>query len=362
MTRSRGNSQPKPTHTTPPESVSKCIKPRKELPYLTAAEYQRLALGWLDGIKLSLMLQPLNDCKNGKQMEQEDLKRQWNRVYDASQKFTFVFIEVKQESTKSGDETPEKQLIEMAKEEYYRRYGWRFHHSYELAWSALYYNPKWRAKLGFEYKVQQSDPQTTKSTASTSTTYPASEMAPSRSSNSCSAPRSERKPDDDIPRKIEPADVKPSIAKRTPSTLIFPSEPRDTPAEPIQITTTQKSSTAPSKSKNPPVDIKPGSHKRSFHEVGDHEQATHISQGTDGKRGKEVDMQNRPGPTVSDAAPAECEDIDRLQLEVRHMELKMEYERLEMEIMEKDLSSCTDEYEKDFYRCKKRKILARLKD
>ncbi|KNZ61956.1 uncharacterized protein VP01_132g9 [Puccinia sorghi] len=55
------------------------------------------------------------------------------------------------------------------------------------------------------------------------------------------------------------------------------------------------------------------------------------------------------------------ENFNRLQLELKRLEAKSECERIELEIMKKDLRTCTDEYEREFFLFKKRRILARLK-
>ncbi|KAI9624340.1 hypothetical protein H4Q26_016910 [Puccinia striiformis f. sp. tritici PST-130] len=65
--------------------------------------------------------------------------------------------------------------------------------------------------------------------------------------------------------------------------------------------------------------------------------------------------------TTYDEVQIETLKINRLQLEVKRLEAKTEYERIQLDIMEKDLSSCTDEYEQEFFLFKKRKIIATLK-
>ncbi|EFP89966.2 uncharacterized protein PGTG_16254 [Puccinia graminis f. sp. tritici CRL 75-36-700-3] len=54
-------------------------------------------------------------------------------------------------------------------------------------------------------------------------------------------------------------------------------------------------------------------------------------------------------------------DLLRLQLEVRRLEAENESDRMQVTIMEKDVSACTDEFEKEFFLVKKQKILANLK-
>ncbi|PLW08833.1 hypothetical protein PCANC_16612 [Puccinia coronata f. sp. avenae] len=55
------------------------------------------------------------------------------------------------------------------------------------------------------------------------------------------------------------------------------------------------------------------------------------------------------------------QNVEHVQLELKRMEAKRESERAELEIMKKDLRTCTDEYEKEYFLFKKRKILSRLK-
>ncbi|KAA1094701.1 hypothetical protein PGT21_028625 [Puccinia graminis f. sp. tritici] len=54
-------------------------------------------------------------------------------------------------------------------------------------------------------------------------------------------------------------------------------------------------------------------------------------------------------------------DLLRLQLEVRRLEAENVSDRMQVKIMEKDVSACTDEFEKEFFLVKKQKILTNLK-
>ncbi|KAI9629136.1 hypothetical protein H4Q26_018302 [Puccinia striiformis f. sp. tritici PST-130] len=102
------------------------------------------------------------------------------------------------------------------------------------------------------------------------------------------------------------------------------------------------------------VDIKPSSRKRAFEEVEHpHSEPT-----------------NRPDPSrnmnsnryiSSPPPPTEEQKINRLQLEVKKLEAETEYERIQLDIMDKDLDACTDPYQKEFFLYKKRKILSGLK-
>ncbi|KAH9462216.1 hypothetical protein Pst134EB_033309 [Puccinia striiformis f. sp. tritici] len=79
---------------------------------------------------------------------------------------------------------------------------------------------------------------------------------------------------------------------------------------------------------------------------------------------KRMILDNKKQVKVSrtyDEVQIETLKINRLQLEVKRLEAETEYERIQLDIMEKDLSSCTDEYEQEFFLFKKRKIIATLK-
>ncbi|KAI9620006.1 hypothetical protein H4Q26_013988 [Puccinia striiformis f. sp. tritici PST-130] len=82
------------------------------------------------------------------------------------------------------------------------------------------------------------------------------------------------------------------------------------------------------------VDIKPSSRKRAFEEVEHpHSEPT-----------------NRPEPS---------RNMNSNQ--VKKLEAETEYERIQLDIMDKDLDACTDPYQKEFFLYKKRKILSGLK-
>jgi hypothetical protein len=326
-------------------------------PKLTQVECRQLALTWLDGHRFSHLLPQFNKHKTRANLEAGDLERKWSHLCDNVRRFSVMYNELKARSLSSGEDTPEKQLVVKVKHHFLGQTGLRF--QYKSAWAVLHDHPKWMMTMGCDETKSEPHRQPMESPPSKNTSH---ELAPSRSLEDSSATRSEHKsniPSTRSKSKIQSADVKLNVVKHTSSALISTSEPCDTLAEPNQ-TTMNPPSTGSATSKAKPPDLKPSSHKRAFDEVG-YEPSDHARLATGGKRMKEMDVGETPGSTVADTAPAEPEDIDWLQLEVRRLEAKMEYERLEMDIMEKDLSMCTDKYEKEFYSYKKQKILARLK-
>ncbi|OAV85644.1 hypothetical protein PTTG_30372, partial [Puccinia triticina 1-1 BBBD Race 1] len=76
---------------------------------------------------------------------------------------------------------------------------------------------------------------------------------------------------------------------------------------------------------------------------------------------EDLDTENGRESPVTSHAQAEEQKITRLQVEARRLEAETEYERMQLDIMEKDVSTCTDEYEKEFFLFKKRKIISSLK-
>ncbi|PLW22908.1 hypothetical protein PCASD_12029 [Puccinia coronata f. sp. avenae] len=79
------------------------------------------------------------------------------------------------------------------------------------------------------------------------------------------------------------------------------------------------------------------------------------------REAKTVLIRETPRGSINpDEIRSGSQHIDEGELELKRMEATSERDRIELEIMKKDLRTCTDKYEKEYFLVKKRKILARL--
>ncbi|KAA1094702.1 hypothetical protein PGT21_028641 [Puccinia graminis f. sp. tritici] len=373
------------------------------------------------------------DFKNaGMSVEKNKLKNRFGRICQETSEFSAVFNKMKKISISLGKDTPDADLVEVAKEDFYYQTGKTF--EFESAWNVLRNHPRWMMQ-GMEKSENSSKPSSSSAAAKNQKSASASTLARQRDITflpALQAPTSSKPPPNATQSNApsaQPTHLKPSSPERTerssttnqskgtsnapetnkqlieprfkPMTDPRPKQPTDPrlrqpPIEPrFQQPTHEPRFQQPThepRFKQPTIEPRfqqPSNRKRVFDQIDgdtnhsnetesktrekiDHPNETkpktseksHASERTTTTTATptELDQKDRPGSTVLvNETEMESQKISRLQLEVRRMEAETEYERMQVDIMEKDVSTCTDEYEKEFFLFKKRKIISSLK-
>ncbi|EFP89967.1 uncharacterized protein PGTG_16255 [Puccinia graminis f. sp. tritici CRL 75-36-700-3] len=355
----------------PPPAAKKPPGRRPETPEpegFTPDDDKQLALCWLwvhepetmgnlaskNGRSWSQVVHQFNKVKNRPAVEAKHIRRRCCRLRMETLDFSAIYNDWKRESISTGQNTPDVELVEIAKKDYYRQVGKPF--EFESAWYVLRDNPRWLT-WGTTQKIQLLEAR-----ANISSNHPTANQfklenqpivisTPSRFSAFPAA-------------RIEPSAASSTVSKA--EFLATNSRPLSPPTHrsPQSISSSpmrNQSNTTATVSKPKPQS--PNARKRTIDNLDTTKTTTISSKETEidanERKQSEVNKENGAISIACNPAPVE-ENLTRLQLEVRRLEAETEYERMLLDIMEKDLTSCTDEYEKKFFIFKKRRILANL--
>ncbi|KAA1108946.1 hypothetical protein PGT21_029658 [Puccinia graminis f. sp. tritici] len=301
----------------------------------TPDDDKQLALCWLwvhepetmgnlaskNGRSWSQVVHQFNKVKNRPAVEAKHIRRRCCRLRMETLDFSAIYNDWKRESISTGQNTPDVELVEIAKKDYYRQVGKPF--EFESAWYVLRDNPRWLT-WGTTQKIQLLE----------------------------------------APARIEPSAASSTVSKAeflaTNSRPLSPPKHRSPQSISSSPMLNQSNTTA---TVSKPKPQSPNACKRTIDKLDTTKTTTMSSKETEidanERKQSEVNKENGAISIACNPAPVE-ENLTRLQLEVRRLEAETEYERMLLDIMEKDLTSCTDEYEKRFFIFKKRKILANL--
>ncbi|OAV99772.1 hypothetical protein PTTG_00464 [Puccinia triticina 1-1 BBBD Race 1] len=325
----------------------------------------------------------------------QKVRKRFRYICKQTLAFSEQFNAKKMTSCNSGKITPDADLVAAVKEDYYNHGGKHF--AFEPAWHVLRHHPMWMNRRPQQSEGQSNTPpRTPLNAASVSTskhqtliTKPPVQILPRRQPQTSS-----EQPPDTNQCSTRSTDLTPQT-QRTDSKLVR----RKRPEPPCERTQSEDISTF-SETRDESTDIKPSRRRQAFDEIGgevndsdktklkasrsvtadrdmENRRESTVTSHTQAeeqdiarlkieprrsKKVKEVlDAENGRESSVTSHAQAEEQKIARLQVEARRLEAETEHERMQLDIMEKDVSTCTDEYEKEFFLFKKRKIISSLK-
>ncbi|WAR53120.1 hypothetical protein PtB15_2B551 [Puccinia triticina] len=360
---------------------------------------------------------------NGITVEKDDLRKRFRRICKETLEFSVIFNAMKSKSLNLRKRTPEADLIAAAMKDYYNQWGQPF--QFESAWHVLRDHAKWMNRKPEHSESQPNRPSGTSSNAATVSTSehqesiikpPVPILPRSQPPTSCEPPpdtnqsgtrstdfKPQTQPKDvnlvgrtrtEPPREeIHSADISTFSETHDKSTDIKPSRRKrlfDEMEEEVNHSnkikaksSNQRESTVTRHARAeeqeiPSICIEPRRSRKMKEDVnpvdGCDSTATTYTQSQGQKMARlqieprrsrnvteDLETENGRKSPVTCQAQAEEQKIARLQVEARRLEAETEYERMQLDIMEKDVSTCTDEYEKEFFLFKKRKIISSLK-
>ncbi|KAI7959203.1 hypothetical protein MJO28_002994 [Puccinia striiformis f. sp. tritici] len=351
---------------------------------LTQDEWKQLALNWLwmhghgtvshsryrNGDRSwAPFLKKFNEQRREQFKDAAPLKKATFLLRMAALDFSAVYNKVKKISLSLGKSSTDAELVEVAKEDYYRQHGQPF--IFESAWYLFRDHPEW-ANSGTEETNQSNKTSQQRRTRSDAPSGSRSERLATSTPKTrpSSRERDRAKLEEEKSANCSDDEERQPIVKKKvilneknqPKILTTYDEVQIESQPPYSEAT---SVTKPAKLVTSTHKTNPSSRKRE-HDKRDEKESPNCSDDQDKQPivKKRMILDNKKQVKVSttyDEVQIETLKINRLQLEVKRLEAETEYERIQLDIMEKDLSSCTDEYEQEFFLFKKRKIIAALK-